>query len=196
MAKGSAPAELPIVQAAGRDVWERWLAANHANATGAWLRIAKKDSGLTSVSYAEALEEALCYGWIDGQKRRHDEMSWVQKFTPRALRSIWSQVNRAKADALTQAGRMRPSGLAAIEAAKADGRWDAAYQPQRTSTVPDDLQAAIDANSRARRFFVTLNGANRYALIFRVQTAKRAETRARRIEQFVAMLERGETFHG
>lgn len=172
-----------------------WLAEHHAASTGIWLRIAKSGSGIPSVTYAEALDEALCYGWIDGQKKGYDADAWLQKFTPRRAKSIWSKINRDKVAALIAAGRMQPAGLAEVERAKADGRWDAAYDSQRTAEVPADLQAALDANDEARAFFATLNSANRFAILWRVQTAKRPETRAKRIADLVAMLGRGEKLH-
>ncbi|HYW08109.1 MAG TPA: YdeI/OmpD-associated family protein, partial [Longimicrobium sp.] len=140
-------------------------------------------------------DEALCQGWIDSQAKSYDEQSWIQKFTPRGRRSIWSKVNRDKVDALEAAGRMKPGGLAAVQAARDDGRWDAAYDSPRTATVPDDFQAALDASPAARDFFATLNSANRYSVLFRIQTAKKPETRANRITTLVAMLERNEKFH-
>lgn len=189
------PTDRPVVRAATQHDWARWLAEHHADSPGVWLQMAKKGASTTTVTYAEALEEALRYGWIDGQARRIDDEFYVQRFTPRTKRSIWSKVNRAKAEALIAAGRMEPTGLAAVEAARADGRWDAAYEPASRATVPPDLQAALDGNARAKRFFATLSSQNRYAILFRIQTAKRAETRARRIAEFVAMLARGETLH-
>jgi uncharacterized protein YdeI (YjbR/CyaY-like superfamily) len=173
--------------------WSHWLSHNYAASTGVWLRLAKKASELESITYAEALEEALCYGWIDGQKRAHDENSWIQKFTPRRKQSTWSKINRAKVLQLIESGKMQPSGLAEIEAAQTDGRWDMAYDSMKNATVPADLQAALDGNSKASAFFATLKGSNRYAILFRIQTAKKVETRARRIEQFVSMLEKHET---
>jgi uncharacterized protein YdeI (YjbR/CyaY-like superfamily) len=187
--------ELPVELFPDATAWETWLGDHHASSRGVWLRLAKKGSGLHSVSYAEALDAALCFGWIDGQKRSYDARSWLQKFTPRGRKSVWSRVNRDKVAALTDAGRMRPAGEAAVEAARADGRWDAAYDPPSTATVPDDLAAALEASPEAAAFFATLNSANRYAILWRIQTAKRAETRARNIAKFVAMLERGETLH-
>lgn len=172
--------------------WEAWLAEHYADPTGIWLKIAKKATGTHSISYAEALEGALCYGWIDGQKAAFDEHYWLQKFTPRRPKSVWSQINRDKANALIEAGRMQPSGLRQVDLARADGRWDAAYAGQSGATVPDDLQEALDNNALARDFFLTLNRVNRYAIIFRVQTAKKAETRAAKIQQFVEMLAKGE----
>jgi uncharacterized protein YdeI (YjbR/CyaY-like superfamily) len=175
--------------------WEAWLEEHHTSAPEAWLRIAKKGSGLASLSIGEALDGALCFGWIDGQRRAHDATWFLQRFGPRSRRSTWSKINTEKVAALIAAGRMRPAGLAQVEAARADGRWEAAYAGQRTATVPPDLQQALDANPRAAAFFATLRGQNRYALLYRIQDAKRPETRARRIARFVAMLERGETLH-
>jgi uncharacterized protein YdeI (YjbR/CyaY-like superfamily) len=189
------PSDLPIVQPRSRAAWARWLEEHHASSRGVWLRMSKKGAATITITYPEALEEALCYGWIDGQARGFDDESYFQRFTPRGKRSIWSKVNRTKVDALTAAGRMKPAGLAAVEAARADGRWDAAYDSQRDATVPEDLQAALDRNPKAKKFFATLTSQNRYAVLFRVQTAKRAETRAKRITDFVAMLARGETLH-
>jgi uncharacterized protein YdeI (YjbR/CyaY-like superfamily) len=147
------------------------------------------------VSYAEALEAALCYGWIDGQKRSHDDGSWLQKFTPRAARSVWSKLNRQRAEALVASGEMRPAGLAEVERAKSDGRWANAYDSPSTAVVPADLLAALEAHPEAKAFFETLNSANRYAIIWRLQTAKKAETRERRLRQFIEMLERHEKLH-
>jgi uncharacterized protein YdeI (YjbR/CyaY-like superfamily) len=186
--------DLPIKSFKSQDAWTKWLDANHKKSSGIWLRIGKKDSGLSSVSYAEALDVALCYGWIDGQKRPYDAATWLQRFTPRGPRSLWSKVNTGKVQTLIESGRMRPAGLAAIESAKASGRWESAYQPSSTAEVPPDLQAALDAKPKAKAFFETLRGANRYAIIFRVSTAKKPETRARRIADFVARLERHDTF--
>jgi uncharacterized protein YdeI (YjbR/CyaY-like superfamily) len=187
--------DLPILPFESAAAWEAWLEAEHASAAGVWLKIAKKGSGVPTVSYEEAVERALCFGWIDGQMRRFDERFYVQRFTPRRRASRWSKINREKAEALIAAGRMRPAGLAQVEAAQADGRWDAAYDGASAATVPDDLQAALDANPKAAAFFATLKGSNRYAILYRVGDAKRPETRAKRIEQFVAMLARGETLH-
>lgn len=188
--------DYPILLFADADEWASWLAEHHESARGVWLRLAKKAAELSSVSYAQALDVALCYGWIDGQKKSHDADSWLQKFTPRGKRSVWSKVNREKVETLVAAGRMMPAGLAAVEAAKGDGRWDRAYDSPSTATVPDDFQAAMDAAPDAAAFFATLNGQNRYAILWRIQTAVKPETRARRIEQFVAMLARRETLHG
>jgi uncharacterized protein YdeI (YjbR/CyaY-like superfamily) len=189
------PDELPILPFASAAAFEAWLEREHATAGGVWLKIAKKGSGIASVTHAEALDVALCFGWIDGQRRAHDATWFLQRFGPRSRRSTWSKINTEKVAALIAAGRMRPAGLAQVEAARADGRWEAAYAGQRTATVPPDLQQALDANPRAAAFFATLRGQNRYALLYRIQDAKRPETRARRIARFVAMLERGETLH-
>jgi uncharacterized protein YdeI (YjbR/CyaY-like superfamily) len=189
------PAELPVRLFKDDAAWEAWLAKQHANSPGVWLRFAKAASNVKSVSYAEALEVALCYGWIDGQRKAFDDATWLQKFTPRGKRSIWSKINREKVQRLVENGRMQPAGLEAVERAKANGQWDSAYDSHRTAQVPDDLQRALEANPKAKAFFATLNSANRYAILFRIQTAKRAETRARKIEQFVGMLERHEVFH-
>jgi len=189
------PADLPVLRFPDPKAWSAWLDEHHATAAGIWLRIARKGSGAASVTYAEALEVALLYGWIDGQKQSFDEASWVQKFTPRGPRSIWSKINREKAEALIAAGRMKPAGLAAVEQARQNGRWDAAYDRQGAATVPDDLQAALDASPRAKAFFATLNSVNRYAILFRIQTVKKAETRAKKIQQFVKMLEEQKKIH-
>jgi uncharacterized protein YdeI (YjbR/CyaY-like superfamily) len=188
-------AELPVLSFASPADLEAWLEANHASFDGLWLKIAKKGSGLASVSYAEALELALCFGWIDSQKRGFDELCFLQRFTPRRPRGKWSQINREKVEALIAAGAMRAAGLAEVEAAKADGRWDAAYAGQRTATVPPDLQGELDQNQAAREFFASLDSANRYAIIYRLEEAKKPETRERRLRKFVTMLERGEKLH-
>lgn len=188
--------ELPIELFPDPKHWADWLDQHHSKSPGAWLRLAKKGSGLQSVSYAEALEVALCYGWIDGQKKSHDESSWLQKFTPRGDRSLWSKVNREKAEELIRTGRMKPAGLAAVERAKENGRWEAAYDSPGKATVPEDFQAELDRRPKAKEFFATLNGANRYAILWRLQTAKKPETRAKRMQQFLEMLERGEKIHG
>jgi len=175
--------------------WERWLKANHASSGGVWLRIGKKEADEASVTYEEAVEAALCYGWIDGQKKGKDDSSWLQRFTPRGPRSIWSRINKEKAEKLVAAGRMAPAGLAAVERAKRDGRWDAAYQSQRAATVPEDLEAALDGDPEARAFFATLSSINRYAILFRLQTARRPETRARRLKILLNMLRQHRTIH-
>ncbi|CAA2108529.1 YdeI/OmpD-associated family protein [Variovorax paradoxus] len=183
------------VECTNADSWARWLKRHHASAAGVWLRIAKKDSGIASIDYAGALEEALCWGWIDGQRRSDDAQYFQQRFTPRTRRSIWSQINRAKVLKLIEEGRMQPAGHAEIERAKADGRWDAAYEGVAAATVPPDLQAALHANKKAAKFFATLDSRNRFAILFRTQSAKKPETRARRIAQFVEMLVKGEKIH-
>lgn len=179
---------LPILLFANRQEWAGWLDSHHADSPGLWLRLAKKASGMTSVTYDEAVEVALCYGWIDGQKKSLDAVSWLQKFTRRTPKSIWSKVNTEKAQRLIEEGKMKPAGLRQVELAKQDGRWAAAYEPQSTSVVPADLQAALEGNAAAMNFFATLDSRNRYAILFRIQSARRPDTRARRIEQFVAML--------
>jgi uncharacterized protein YdeI (YjbR/CyaY-like superfamily) len=186
----------PILLFATLAAWEKWLEKYHRSRRGLWLRLAKKGSDLRSINYSQALEVALCYGWIDGQKRGESADAWLQRFLPRSEKSIWSKINRDKAVSLIASGRMQPAGSQAVEAAKRTGRWDAAYDSPRGAKVPDDFQAALNANPRARKFFEDLDGANRYAVLFRIQTVKKAETRARKIREFVAMLERNETIHG
>jgi uncharacterized protein YdeI (YjbR/CyaY-like superfamily) len=175
--------------------WAAWLDREHGTSAGVWLRIAKKGSKLQSVTYQDALETALCYGWIDGQKRPENEDCWLQKFLPRSARSLWSKINREKALALLATGTMKPAGLAAIENAKRTGRWEAAYDSSSRAQVPGDFQAALEASPRAKAFFETLDKTNRYAVLWRIQTVKKPETRARKIAQFVAMLERKEKIH-
>jgi uncharacterized protein YdeI (YjbR/CyaY-like superfamily) len=188
--------DLPVLFFASKVELETWLEENHACVEGLWLKIAKTGSGVESVDYAEALELALCFGWIDSQKRGFDEAFFLQRFTPRRPRGKWSQINRRKAEELIAAGAMRPAGLAEVEAAKADGRWDAAYAGQRAATVPDDLERELQRNRAAGEFFATLDSANRYAILYRLQEAKKPETREKRLRKFIAMLERGETIHG
>ena len=185
----------PVLGFASASAWRDWLAGQHAASAGIWLKVPKKGCPEPGVGYTEALDEALCYGWIDGQKRPLDDEHWLQAFTPRKPRSRWSKINCGKAEALIEAGRMRPAGLTEVAKAKADGRWDAAYEAQSTATVPEDLQLALDANPAAAEFFARLDRANRYAVLYRVQEPKRPETRAKRIEKFVAMLEKHETVH-
>jgi uncharacterized protein YdeI (YjbR/CyaY-like superfamily) len=185
----------PVVSFADAGAWEAWLEAEHAGSDGVEMKIARKGSGVTTVTAAEALEVALCFGWIDGRAKSLDEKHFLQRYTPRRSRSIWSQVNREKVQALIDAGRMRPSGLAEIERAKADGRWDAAYAPPSRATVPPDLQAALDADERAATAFAGLDSRNRYAILHRLATAKRPDTRARRLETFVEMLREGRTLY-
>lgn len=172
-----------------------WLGENHATCDGIWLRIFKKDSGKKTVTYAEALDHALCYGWIDGLKKSYDELSWIQRFTPRRARSGWSKLNTEHVERLTIAGLMMPAGLKAVEAAKADGRWQAAYDSARNAKPPEDFLAALGKNKRAKAFFESLNRANVYAIVYRLQTATKPQTRARRMENILAMLARGEKFH-
>lgn len=176
--------------------FERWLAANHAKAPELWLKIYKKDSGIPTITYAQALDVALCWGWIDGLKKAFDEQAFLQRFTPRRPKSVWSQINQSHIARLTKAGRMTPHGQRHVDAAKADGRWDAAYAPIRSATgatMPDDLRAAIEANPRARKTFSTLNRMNLFALAFRTNNMKTPAGRAKKIESLVAMLARGET---
>ena len=186
---------LPVLAFGSRRDWEDWLAEQHVTAPGVWLKIAKKGSGTSAVSYAEAIECALCFGWIDGQKGRLDDDFWLQRFTPRKPRSRWSRINREKAERLIAEGQMRPAGAREVEAAQADGRWEAAYEGQASATVPPDLARELDRNPAARAFFDTLTGVNRYAILYRIQDAKRPETRARRIATFVAMLAEQRTIH-
>ena len=191
MAKPASESEITAFETAA--AWERWLEKNYGREEGIWIKFAKKASGIPSVSFAEALDTALCFGWIDGQRRGYDENYFLQRFTPRRPRSKWSKINRDKVAALIAAGRMRPPGLAEIERAKADGRWDAAYDsPSRMQPTPD-LLAALDANPEAKELFERLNSTNRYAILFRIHDAKRPETRARRIAKFVSMLSEGKT---
>lgn len=185
----------PILAFASPEGWEAWLEREHATSDGVWIKFAKKGTGVPSVAYAEALEVALCYGWIDSQALSLDERFYLQKFTPRRARSKWSRVNRDKVTLLTKQGRMKPAGLAQVESAKSDGRWQAAYESSRTVTVPDDLRRALDENPRAREFFATLSKSNRYAIVYQLHDAKKPETRARRLEKFVAMLDRGEKLY-
>jgi uncharacterized protein YdeI (YjbR/CyaY-like superfamily) len=183
------------LQFASRKAWTAWLHKNHAESTGVWLRLARKSSPAPLLAHADALEVALCYGWIDAQTKGESATAWLQRFTPRAKRSIWSKINCAKALALIESGAMHPAGQLEVERAQADGRWDAAYDSHRTAAVPGDLQQALDASAKAQAFFATLNSTNRYAILWRLQTTKTAAARARKIIQFVEMLERGEKFH-
>jgi len=185
----------PMLAFADPAAWEKWLAAEHAGSSGLWLKLAKKGCSDTTVSYAEALDVALCFGWIDGQKRPLDDDYWLQRFTPRTPRSKWSKINRGKAEALIAAGRMWPAGLREVEAARTDGRWAAAYDGQSAATVPDDLRRALDQDEDAAAFFATLDRANRYAILYRIHEAKKPETRAARIAKFVAMLHDHQTVH-
>lgn len=191
----SSKPEAPVITVATQADWEAWIEEHQDDQQGVWLKLAKAGTGIASVTRDEALDVALCYGWIDGQSRSVDEQYWLQRFTPRRPRSRWSQVNTRKVEALIATGRMRPAGLREVEKARADGRWEAAYAPPSTATVPDDLQQALDANPNAREFFNTLDSRNRYAILHRIGDAKRAETRARRIARFVEMLNDGRKIH-
>ena len=184
--------ELSIIPFASPGDWEAWLAKHHATSDGLWLKISKKGSGISSVTYAEALDVALCYGWIDGQKGKFDDDYYLQRFTPRRPRSKWSKINRGKVTKLIEEGKMKPAGLREVEKAKADGRWDAAYESQSNATVPEDLRRELDENPEAAAFFETLNSTNRYAILYQIEEAKKPETRTRRIEKFVAMLSKHE----
>lgn len=187
--------DLEIVAFESAETFQAWLGENHAVSSGIWLRLRKKGPGIVALDYAQALDVALCYGWIDGQKAKFDDQWWLQRFTPRKPRSKWSKVNRDKAAALIEQGRMQPPGQAEVDRAKADGRWEAAYDGAKTATVPDDLTAALTADPAAAAFFETLDRQNRYAILYRVQDAKKPETRARRIEKYVAMLAKGEKLY-
>jgi uncharacterized protein YdeI (YjbR/CyaY-like superfamily) len=186
---------LPTLSFASDAAWEAWLGANHEQAGGVWIKVAKKGTGIESVHYPEVLETALCFGWIDGRRQAFDERHFLQRFTPRRARSKWSRINREKAERLIAGGRMRAAGRAEVERAKADGRWAAAYEGQRRITVPDDLKRELDLRPEAKAFFDELSSQNRYAILYRLQDAKRPETRVRRLAKFVAMLERGEAIH-
>ena len=180
--------DLPIIPFESQEDWEAWLEEHHETSDGLWLKIAKKDSGIDSVSYSEALDVAISYGWIDSRKASFDEEFWLQRFTPRKPKSKWSKVNRKKATELIEQGKMKAAGLKEIELAKQDGRWDEAYNSQRNATVPEDFQRELDRNPEARKFFATLDSTNRYAILYRIQDAKKPETRARRIEKYITML--------
>lgn len=182
---------LPIVELPDQAAWEEWLERHHTEQPGAWLKFAKKGTGVTTVNYAQAVEGALCFGWIDGQAARLDDTYYLQRFTPRTARSKWSQINREKATALIEQGRMRPAGLAQVKAAQADGRWEAAYASPAAATVPDDFQRALDAHPQAAAFFATLSGSRRYSFLYRLHQVKRPENRARRIEQYIELLSQG-----
>jgi uncharacterized protein YdeI (YjbR/CyaY-like superfamily) len=188
--------DLPTLFFEAQAELEAWLEENHASSAGLWLKIAKKGSGVESVDYSQALELALCFGWIDSQKRGLDERHFLQRFTPRRPRGKWSRINRDKVERLIASGAMRPAGLAEVEAAQADGRWEAAYAGQRTAEIPEDLEQELNRSEAAREFFSTLDSANRYAILYRLEEAKKPETRQRRLRKFVGMLERGEKIHG
>jgi uncharacterized protein YdeI (YjbR/CyaY-like superfamily) len=185
----------PTLTCASQDEWEAWLQTHCESSTGVWLRLAKKSSGQVTLTYAQALDSALCFGWIDGQKKAESAEFWLQRFSPRTAKSIWSRINTEKAQALMRAGRVRRPGLREIESAQQDGRWQRAYASASNATVPADLQMALDANIKAQVFFDTLDRQNRYAILFRIQNVKKAETRARKIAQFVDMLANGEKLH-
>ena len=195
MAKESGKDGKPILQLASPEEWEAWLEAEHASSDGVWLKFAKKGSGVTTVVYAEAVDVALCYGWIDSQVMTLDERFYLQKFTPRRAKSKWSKINREKIEALGKAGRMKPAGLAEVELAKADGRWAAAYSSPANVTEPADLKKALKASPKAAEFWAKLNKSNRYAVIYQLEDAKKPETRIRRLEKFMGMLERGEKLY-
>lgn len=186
--------ELPTLPFASQSEWADWLAKNHDKSAGVWMKLAKKDSGITSITITEALDGALCYGWIDGQRLSFDEKYYLQKYTPRRLKSIWSKINVQKVERLIKSGQMKPAGLKAIEAAKADGRWVNAYDGQKNMAVPEDLQKALNKNKKAKAVFESLKSSERYSFLFRIHNAKKAETRERRIKQFVEMLEKNEKF--
>jgi uncharacterized protein YdeI (YjbR/CyaY-like superfamily) len=189
------PTDLPIKPFASQKKWADWLAKQHDTSAGVWLKLGKKDSGISSITYEEALHVALCYGWIDGQKKGFDNEYWLQKFTQRGPKSIWSKINTEKAERLIANGEMKAAGLKAIEAAKQDGRWDAAYSSQKNITVPEDFQKALNKNKKAKAFFVTLKSAERYSFLFRIHNAKKPETRAKHIQKFVEMLGKSEKLH-
>jgi uncharacterized protein YdeI (YjbR/CyaY-like superfamily) len=193
---GRAKADLPILELRDRAAWERWLHDNHANAAGAWLKIAKKGSPRPTVTQPEALEEAVCFGWIDGQVQRYDEHFYLQRFTPRRLRSKWSAINRDRARRLIEEGRMKPAGLREYEAAAADGRLDDAYPPQSEAPIPDDFQSALDSHPQAHSFFETLTGATRYAFLYRLHHVKDPERRAQRIANYIELLSERKTLSG
>ena len=186
---------LPIIHFESQEDWEAWLQENYETSGGIWIKLAKKDSGIESVSRQEALDIAICYGWIDGQTASVDDNFWMQRFTRRRPKSKWSKINCQKATELIAQGKMKARGLEEVESAKQDGRWDKAYDSQRTMTVPDDLQKKLDENLRASEFFANLDSKNRYAILYRIHDAKKPETRARRIEKFVAMLNEGKKIH-
>jgi uncharacterized protein YdeI (YjbR/CyaY-like superfamily) len=188
-------ADLDMLSFGSAKGWEDWLAKNHARSRGIWLRFFKKGSGTATITYAEALDAALCYGWIDGQALKHDEQSWLQKFTPRRPKSGWSKNNTIHAERLIEAGRMKPAGRKAIEEAKSDGRWERAYDSPGSAAPPADFLKELDKDPKAKEFFNTLEKRNTYAIIYRLQTAKTPETRARRMKKILKMLSKGKKFH-
>ena len=188
-------AGLPILAFTDAEALHRWLETQPESSPGVWIKFVKAGSGFPTVTKAEAIDAALCHGWIDGQLDKYDEQHWLVRFTPRKARSKWSQLNRKRATELLETGQMRPRGIAQIEAARRDGRWEAAYAPASKAEVPPDLQAALDRSPEAAAFFATLTGANRYAILYRIGAVKKPETKARKIAHFIAMLERHETVH-
>ncbi|WP_029583368.1 YdeI family protein [Bradyrhizobium sp. URHD0069] len=192
---GKAKRELPVIAFKSHQAWDAWLASQPAESKGLWLKLAKKSSGIASVSKGEAIDTALCHGWIDGQLDSFDDDYWLIRFTPRQATSKWSEKNRLRALQLVELKRMQPGGLNEIERAKRDGRWDAAYAPQSTAQVPDDLRAALAKNKKAKSFFEILDRTNRYAILYRIHDAKKPETRMARIEKFVTMLSAGQTIY-
>jgi len=189
------PEDRPIMAFETAQAWDAWLEQHGSTSPGIYIKIAKKDSGIPSVTYAEAVDTALCHGWIDGIRKRYDDRTFLQRFTPRKPRSVWSEINKKKVQELTKAKLMRPAGLATVKAAKANGQWDNAYAPASTIQVPPDLAAALKKNKKARAFFETLTGSSRFAFLHRLHSAKKEETRAKRLALFIAMMERGEAFH-
>ncbi|MBL7493941.1 YdeI/OmpD-associated family protein [Frankia sp. AgB1.9] len=188
-------ADLETVAFESTEAFEVWLGERHATSPGIWLKLRKKSPGVSALNYAQAVEVALCFGWIDGQKDKLDDEWWLQRFTPRKQGSRWSKINCARVATLIEQGRMRPSGLAEVERARSDGRWEAAYDSASTARVPDDLAAALAASPPAAAFFETLDRQNRYAILYRIQDVKKAETRARRVEKYVAMLAQGQKIY-
>ena len=187
--------EMEVVSFATSKDWRKWIAANHATSNGAWLRFFKKDSGEKTITYAEALEEALCYGWIDGQANKYDDKSYIRKFTPRRPGSIWSKINTEKAERLIQEGKMKKAGMQQVELAKADGRWGQAYDSPANMKVPEDFLQPLSKNKKAKSFFDGLNKANLYAIAWRLQTAKKPETREKRLKEILEMMSEGKKFH-
>jgi uncharacterized protein YdeI (YjbR/CyaY-like superfamily) len=186
---------LPVISFESSSQWEKWLVENHTQQNGVWLRIFKKDSGVASVTYAEALDEALCYGWIDGQKNKYDERSWLQKFTPRRKKSIWSKINTLHVERLIESGKMKEAGTKEIEAAQQDGRWQQAYDSHKNMTLPEDFLYQLEKDPKAKVFFETLNKTNKYSIAFQLQTAKKPETREKRMKVILEKLAKGEKFH-
>jgi uncharacterized protein YdeI (YjbR/CyaY-like superfamily) len=186
---------LPVISFESSAEWEEWLAVNHAQSTGVWIRMFKKATGIASITYAEALDEALCYGWIDGQKNKYDDESWLQRFTPRRASSIWSKINTQHVERLVKAGKMKAAGMKEVEAAKRDGRWQRAYESHKNMSIPEDFLKELEKDAKAGAFFETLNKTNLYAIAFRLQTAKKPETREKRMRAILEMLSKGEKFH-